>query len=148
VINGGGSDGTGAADNAGVGDGLGVGSYVDVIGSPHGIKPVVGTGSNVGPLLLDPRAFVAPRGLSFGDSGRNYLRNPDRTNFNMSLLKHFKPLNEKLDIEFRAEAFNVFNHTQFSGPGSVDGDIGSSTFGSAISAASPRILQGALKFNF
>jgi hypothetical protein len=46
------------------------------------------------------------------------------------------------------EAFNVFNHTQFNGPTAVDGDIGSSTFGNAINAAAPRILQGALKFNF
>ena len=49
---------------------------------------------------------------------------------------------------FRVEAFNVFNHTQFNGPTSVDGDIGSSTFGDVISAAAPRILQGALKFTF
>jgi len=46
------------------------------------------------------------------------------------------------------ESFNVFNHTQFTGPGSVDGNIGSSTFGNAISAAPPRILQAALKFTF
>jgi hypothetical protein len=37
-------------------------------------------------------------------------------------------------------SFNVFNHTQFNGPASVDGNIGSSTFGNAISAAAPRIL--------
>jgi hypothetical protein len=41
------------------------------------------------------------------------LNNPSRTNFNASLLKHFKAMNEKVDIEFRAEAYNVFNHTQF-----------------------------------
>ncbi len=49
---------------------------------------------------------------------------------------------------FRVEAFNVFNHTQFNGAGAIDGDIGSSTFGNAISAAPPRILQGAVKFSF
>ena len=58
------------------------------------------------------------------------------------------PLAESKSLLFRVEAFNVFNHTQFNGPGSVDGNIGSSTFGNAISAASPRILQGALKFSF
>jgi hypothetical protein len=51
-------------------------------------------------------------------------------------------------LVFRIEAFNVFNHTQFNGPNSVDGNIGSSTFGNAISAAPSRILQGALKFSF
>jgi hypothetical protein len=58
------------------------------------------------------------------------------------------PLTESKSLLFRVEAFNVFNHTQFNGPTSVDGDIGSSTFGSAISAAPPRILQGAVKFSF
>jgi hypothetical protein len=114
VINGGGSNGTGSSDNAGVGDGLGIGSYVDVIGSAKSLKPTVPNSNlNVGPLLLNPNAFAAPRGLTFGDSGRNFLNNPSRTNFNASLLKHFKAMNEKVDIEFRAEAYNVFNHTQF-----------------------------------
>jgi hypothetical protein len=114
VINGGGGNGTGAADNAGVGDGLGIGSYADVIGNAKIGKPYVAQGgNNVGPLLLNPGAFAAPRGLTFGNSDRNYLRNPSRINFNMSMFKHFKPLQEKLDIEFRAEAFNIFNHTQF-----------------------------------
>jgi hypothetical protein len=58
------------------------------------------------------------------------------------------PLTESKSLLFRVEAFNVFNHTQFNGPGAVDGNIGSSTFGDAISAAPPRILQGALKFSF
>ena len=113
VINQGGSDGTGALDNAGVGDGLGIGSYVDVIGNARGIKPTVSAGSNLGPLLLNPGAFAAPEGLTFGNSGRNFLRNPSRTNFNASLLKNFKAFHEKLDIEFRAESYNLFNHTQF-----------------------------------
>ncbi len=57
-------------------------------------------------------------------------------------------ITESKSLLFRVEAFNVFNHTQFTGPTAIDGDIGSSTFGSAINAAAPRILQGALKFNF
>jgi hypothetical protein len=45
------------------------------------------------------------------------------------------------EVICRVEAFNVFNHTQFNGPSSVDDNIGSSTFGNAISAAAPRTLQ-------
>ena len=173
VINGGGADGTGAADNAGVGDGLGVGSYADVIGSARTGKPFVAPGkNNVGPLLLNPGAFAAPRGLTFGDSGRNYLRNPGRVNFNMSLFKHFKPYAEHLDIEFRAEAFNVFNHTQFritdpANPGNVgnnvincygsqadlysagaSGCLQGNSFLHPVDAHDPRILQFALKGTF
>ncbi|WP_263357062.1 TonB-dependent receptor [Acidicapsa ligni] len=173
VINGGGSDGTGTADNAGVGDGLGVGSYADVIGNARAGKPFVGqTSSNVGPLLLNPRAFAAPRGLTFGDSGRNYLNNPSRINFNMSIFKHFKPFHDRFDIEFRAEAFNVFNHTQFritdpANPGNTgnnvincygtqtelysagaSGCLTGNSFLHPVDAHDPRILQFALKGNF
>jgi hypothetical protein len=42
----------------------------------------------------------------------------------------------------------VFNHAQFYGPTAVDGDVGSATFGNVVSAAQPRILQGAVKLVF
>ena len=173
VINGGGSDGTGAADNAGVGDGLGIGSYADVIGKVRAGKPYVQQGgNNIGPLLLNPGAFAAPRGLTFGDSGRNYLRNPSRINFNVSLFKHFTTLHERLDIEFRAEAYNVFNHTQFritdpANPGNTGNNVincygtqtelysagassclNGNSFLHPVDAHDPRILQFGLKGNF
>ena len=65
----------------------------------------------------------------------------------MALAKKL-PLTESKSLLLRVEAFNLFNHTQFNGPTSVDGDIGSYTFGDVISASAPRILQGAMKFNF
>ncbi len=175
IINGGSGDGTGSSDNAGVGNGLGVGSYPDVIASPHGVKPYVSSASNgstIGPLLGNPGAFVAPQGLTFGNAGRNFMRNPSRINFNMSLLKHFKAFHDRSDVEFRAEAFNVFNHTQFriydpSHPGNTGnnlincyGDVttqysaGASSclvgnsFLHPVDAHDPRILQFALKMSF
>jgi hypothetical protein len=173
VINGGGYDGTGAADNAGVGDGLGIGSYADVIGKANTGRPfVTQSANNVGPLLLNPGAFAPPRGLTFGNSGRNYLNNPSRVNFNMSLFKHFKPVHERLDIEFRAEAYNIFNHTQFritdpSNPGNTgnnvincygsqvelysagaQGCLAGNSFLHPVDAHDPRILQFGLKGNF
>jgi hypothetical protein len=113
VINAGSATGVGSADNAGVGNALGIGSYADRVGNPRGPKPtVVSSGSNIGPLLLNPAAFAAPRGLAFGNSGRNSVNNPSRTNFNISLFKQFSVHSEN-NLEFRAEVFNVFNHTQF-----------------------------------
>ena len=112
-----------------------------------GIKPVLGNSlSNLGPLLLNPKAFSAPKGLSFGNSGRNYLNNPARTNFNVSLLKHFKPFKERMDVEFRAVAFNVFNHTQFritdpSHPGNTGNNVMIGGFILAIARARPSIRQ-------
>jgi hypothetical protein len=82
-----------------------------------------------------------------GTSKRRFFYGPGTDNYDMAVAKNLR-LTEAKSLLFRVEAFNVFNHTQFSGPSSVDGNIGSSTFGDAISAAPPRILQGALKFNF
>ncbi|HEX4020392.1 MAG TPA: carboxypeptidase regulatory-like domain-containing protein [Acidobacteriaceae bacterium] len=82
-----------------------------------------------------------------GNAKRRFFYGPGTDNYDMAAAKNLR-LTESKSVLFRLEAFNVFNHTQFSGPSSVDGDIGSSTFGDAISAAPPRILQGAMKFNF
>ncbi|WP_158822583.1 TonB-dependent receptor [Granulicella sp. S156] len=82
-----------------------------------------------------------------GTSKRRFFYGPGVDNYDMAVAKKL-PITDSVAILFRVEAFNVFNHTQFTGPGSVDGDIGSSTFGQAISAAQPRIMQGALKLSF
>jgi Carboxypeptidase regulatory-like domain len=173
VINGGGNTGIAVADNAGLANGAGPASYADVISG----QPKPGGGSNAesfGPLLGNPAQFVAPRGLTFGNAGRNFLNNPSRLNFDMTLLKHFK-LREGTDLEFRAEAFNIFNHTQFriydpDNPGSsgnnviscYGGPLNSAGFQAAggtdcltgasflhpINAHRPRTLQMGLKLSF
>jgi hypothetical protein len=117
VINDGGAGvyvgGISVPDNAGVANGSGLGSYPDIAGNPYSKPPAGGdNGRSFGPLLLNPGAFVAPEGLTFGDAGRNVLNNPSRLNFDMALLKHYR-ISENSLLEFRAEAFNVFNHTQF-----------------------------------
>jgi hypothetical protein len=82
-----------------------------------------------------------------GTAKRRFFYGPGADNYDIAIAKKL-PIAESKSMLFRVEAFNVFNHTQFNGPSSVDGNIGSSTFGQAISAAPPRILQGALKLNF
>jgi hypothetical protein len=62
----------------------------------------------------------------------------------MSVFKVFKPI-EKLSFQFRAEAFNVFNHTQFS---SVNSAVGADFFMFAGSAHSGRVIQLGLKAAF
>jgi hypothetical protein len=110
VINSAGNTGISLTDNAGVSNGYGIAaSYPDVLrGQPASFD----NPQSFGPLLANPSQFVAPRGLTFGDAGRNFLNNPSRLNFDMSLFKHFK-ITESSDLEFRAEAFNVFNHTEY-----------------------------------
>ena len=110
VINSAGNTGISLTDNAGVSSGLGVAaSYPDIM---KGLPTPLNNAQSFGPLLTNPSQFVAPRGLTFGDAGRNYLNNPGRLNFDTALLKHFK-IGDSGVLEFRAEAFNVLNHTQF-----------------------------------
>ncbi len=65
----------------------------------------------------------------------------------MALLKNLR-LTESKSLQFRMEAFNVFNHAQFFGPQAVDGNISSATFGQAVSATAPRLVQVGAKFTF
>jgi hypothetical protein len=136
VINSAGNTGISVTDNAGVSSGLGIAaSYPDVT---KGLLAPFNNSQSFGPLIGNPSQFVAPRGLTFGDAGRNFLNNPRRTNFDVSLLKHFK-LRESGDLEFRAEAFNVFNHTEFriydpDNPGSSGNNIISCYAGPVYSA--------------
>jgi Carboxypeptidase regulatory-like domain/TonB dependent receptor-like, beta-barrel len=82
-----------------------------------------------------------------GTSKRRFFSGPGMVNFDVALSKNLR-LTESKFLEFRVEAFNVFNHTQFFGPQAVDGNIASSTFGQVLNAAAPRLLQAAAKFNF
>jgi hypothetical protein len=131
-------------DNAGVGNGVGTGSRPDLVGNPYAAPCQASTAP--GPYLFNPCAFASPRGLTFGNVGRNTLHLPHRTQFDMGIFKRF-PIKEAVSVEFRVEAFNVFNHTQFSG---VDGGFGpgSTTFLTATQAHLPRILQLGLKVVF
>ena len=131
-------------DNAGVGNGVGTGSRPDLAGNPHASPCQPSTAP--GPYLFNPCAFTAPQGLTFGNVGRNFLNLPHRTNFDMGLFKHF-PIKESLALEFRAESFNTFNHTQFSGVDTAFSPT-STTFLTATSTHLPRILQLGLKLLF
>jgi hypothetical protein len=145
-------------DNAGVANAVaGSGSRPDLVGNPRsGIVQV--SGSGFGPLLYNPAAYAAPRGLTFGDVGRNTLTNPRRTNFDMALFKHFA-IRESLAFEFRAEAYNVFNHTEWGalagggGSGANVVNSGTNVFNSSgflniNTAHNPRILQLGAKLLF
>jgi len=133
-------------DSAGVADGTtGVGSFADRIGDPHATP-------NCAPLALDTKgvalfncaAYTQTQGLTFGNSGRNSLNNPRRTNVDMSVYKVFKP-KENINVQFRAEAFNVFNHTQWSG---LNPFVSTTNFLYSTGAHMPRVLQFAIRITF
>jgi hypothetical protein len=118
------------SDNAGVANGTGTAGWPDRIGDPNAKIAGSGAGNGFGPLLFNLGAFTAPRGLTFGNAGRNLLRNPRQTNFDMALFKRFR-ITERYSFEFRTEAFNVFNHTEF---GYIFGDAGSAAGNSGITS--------------
>ena len=133
-------------DSAGVADGTtGIGSYADRIGDPHATSncPPLAAGTK-GVPLFNCAAYIQTQGLTFGDSGRNSLNNPRRTNFDMSIYKIFKP-QEQLAVQFRAEAFNIFNHTEWNG---VNNYVSTNNFLYATGAHMPRVLQFALRITF
>jgi hypothetical protein len=128
-------------DNAGVANGIGTGSYADVVGNPHAVPS--GT-TGLGPLLFNPNAFAEPTGLTFGNQGRDFLNGPSFSNFDMALFKKFA-VTETSHFEFRAEAFNVFNQTEFVG---VNGTINQLNFLRPSYTQPARVLELALKFIF
>jgi hypothetical protein len=136
-------------DAAGVANGVGSGAYADVVGNPKAVGPCTGCPSTLGPLLFNQSAFAFPQGLTFGDSGRNFLNRPPYSNWDMGLFKKFA-VTESKHFEFRTEAFNVFNEPEFNGVStSVPTVLGpTSHFLHANSALPARILQLALKFVF
>lgn len=87
-------------------------------------------------------AFISGPLGAFGTSNRRFFHGPGIENFDMALHKTTN-VTERMAVEFRAEFFNVFNHTQFGGP---NGNFSSPQFGLITSANAPRIGQLALKF--
>lgn len=136
VINSAGNTGISLTDNAGVASGLGIASsYPDVV---QGLQQPQNNAQSFGPLKGNPSQFVAPRGLTFGDAGRNFLNNPGRLNFDMSVIKNFK-LTEFSQLDFHVDFFNIFNHTEFrvydpDNPGSSGNNIISCYAGPVYSA--------------
>jgi hypothetical protein len=100
--------------------------------------------------VSDPRyylsraAFQVQAAGTFGNLGRNVLTAPASVNFDLSVSRRFH-INERWQLEARAEGFNVINHTNFNGPTT---GLNSSTFGVINSAGDPRILQFAMKLHF
>jgi hypothetical protein len=105
---------------------------------------------------FNPAAFSAPpctpggSGADcYGNLGFDGLRGPGRDDWNLSLFKNFIISEERGSrIEFRADAFNTWNHTQFKGDannGGISLNEGSSNFGAVTGAFDPREFQLGLK---
>jgi hypothetical protein len=91
--------------------------------------------------------FSLPELGQLGNAPRRFFYGPGIENTDLTLLKSIS-LSGSKGLQIRLEAFNVFNHSQFYGPGAVDGNVASSTFGHIVKAAAPREMQIAARFTF
>jgi hypothetical protein len=91
-------------------------------------------------------AFAVPAQYTFGNTGRNILRGPGLVDFDFSVFRRF-PLRfrEGMALEFRAEAYNVFNTTHFGNPVS---NLSNVNFGQINSASGSRQLQLGTRLDF
>ena len=116
---------------------------------------------------INAAAFAPPQVGSIGlESGVNFLTGPGINNWDVSLQKSFS-FKERAHLQFRIDAFNVFNHTQFSGINSTlnfasitnptptnlylkpDGTVNNiNGFGTVNGARDPRILQTVIRIQF
>jgi hypothetical protein len=71
---------------------------------------------NNGAFYLNPAAFAVPQPGTFGNLARDALRGPGISQFDLTLSKKFL-IREAMNIEFRAECYNVLNSAIFAAPG-------------------------------
>jgi hypothetical protein len=121
------------ADRAGVG---GTGQRPDVL-APVTVDKELARWFSTG-------SFANPALGMFGNSGRNLIRGPGINNWDVSFIKRTE-LTERVSLQFRAEFFNLWNHTQYAG---VNISFGAAAFGQVTSARDPRITQLALRLLF
>jgi hypothetical protein len=121
------------SDRAGTG---GSGQRPDVTGEVERLKTLS--------QWFTTTAFALPALGTFGNAGRGLVRAPGINNFDVSFIKK-TAFTERVNLQFRAEFFNLFNHSQFSGVGT---GFGSGTFGQVTSARNPRVSQLGLRLTF
>ena len=132
------------------GPATGISYGVDTTNTGQGSRP-----DQIGPAALagsqrslarwfNTAAFAPPPSYTtcgscgrFGNSARAVLHNPGSETVDLILTKTFR-ITERAQFDFRAEAFNSFNHVN---PGSANVTLTSSAFGTIGSAYSPRIVQ-------
>jgi hypothetical protein len=121
-------------DRAGTGTG---GQRPNVVGDPY-------QDGGQRTRWFNTQAFALPALGTFGDLGRNAIEGPGTNNWDVSLQKVFQ-FTESMNLEFRAEFYNMPHHFSYFG---VATTVGAANFGQVTSANDPRTLQFGLRFAF
>ncbi len=102
------------------------------------------TGAGIATRWFNPSAFDNPALGTFGNLGRNALTGPGTHNWDISAQKLFR-FTERMNLEFRVEAYNAPHHFSYFG---VATQVGASNFGQVTSATDPRTFQLGLRLAF
>ena len=127
--------------------GGGDGQRVNVVGNPNA------NGADFY-SWFNPAAFALPPGNSNGNASKNSVRNPGVNNNDLVAAKRFALKSDGRYIQFRWEAYNVLNHTQYSAINTAarfDLTTGAQTnaqFGQVTATRTPRVMQAVLRFVF
>jgi hypothetical protein len=127
-----------AQDIGGLNDTFGT-NRADVVGNPKpsGFQPTIEKWFNTDAFRQPPAGFL-------GNSGRGILRAPGINNWDTGLFKNFG-LSERMNLQFRFESFNTWNHTQWGVPVR---NVADARFGRILSARAARINQLGLKLTW
>jgi hypothetical protein len=114
--------------------------------------PLYPIGGQTATAWINPAAFITPANGTWGNTPRNFLRGPGIWQTDLALQKQMQ-LSERFALQFRAEAFNLFNRAQYGLP---QNDVSASTFGQILNTVNtgptgtgtPRQLQFMLRLNF
>ncbi len=133
------------ADIAGGGD---VGVRINMNGDAQ-----LGRGERNFYRFFNTSVFSRPARGDIGNAPRDVFRGPGASNWDLSLFKNFPIGSERRILQFRAEFYNAFNHTQYSAVDTaarfdLNGNQVNSRFGQITGARDPRIVQLALSFKF
>jgi hypothetical protein len=113
-------------------------------GAPHTATQWFNTAAYADVPSCDPTQAASLCNYNYGNAQLGSILGPGMQSWDLSLFKNIR-FTERLEMQFRAEAFNVFNHTNFS---SIDTVLGDSNYGAVVGAHDPRVMQLGLKLNF
>ena len=117
-------------------------NIVAPVSYPHQQKAWFTTSSFAAPAA--PWTAAGAAGTGYGNANKDAVIAPGLFNWNISLFKEI-PIHEAIHLQFRAESFNTFNHTEFN---EVNGGSNDGNFGQATSTYDPREFQFGLKLLF
>jgi hypothetical protein len=117
----------------------------NLVGDPYQSTATCQTGTPS--CWVNPAAFATPAPYTFGNAGTNEVRGPNFSQLDFAIAKNF-PIGDRMKIQFRGEAFNIFNRVNFNDPGSKGTAPLTSTFSVITSALPSRQMQFGLRFIF